>query len=432
MNRYAKILIGAATLTAASGLTVSEDVQAYTTLGFSLGVTQRDFRNVDNWNDAASNNNQTTHTNWPGYQGADMAVWKAGYEWGSTAFGNGNGDPTQGDIGSGGADFNPIWNGRATGSGTFTTNIIHAPNVNGGGAIAWTYPSPNGWLIEFADNDFQFADGPGTISGNQMDIQGVQTHEYGHALGLGHSNTGAATMYFSVGFGATGIRSIHSDDIAGVQAIYGTTSAGMPFIDDIQGSTVPGGTAILVGGNMAQDSSRVWMNSDVLNQGQSGGDPFKSGFITVSGGGTQGSFTVPSNNIETGIVHLKNSGGKESLGEGHPFDYEQGDVDKLTLTGPTSANTGTNVTYNMSGATTNITYQFYYSFSNAGTVFGGHVFDLGAPATVFGSGNTGGSGTGTASGTIPGGASGLTIYIEAITIGAGFYEDSNMITLNVN
>ena len=69
----------------------------------------------------------------------------------------------------------------------------------------------------------------------------------------------------------------------------------------------------------------------------------------------------------------------------------------------------------------------------AGTTVNGHEFDIGSPATEFAAGNTGAGGSGSASAFLPAGASGVTAYIEAVTIlGGGAFEDSNMITLVVN
>jgi hypothetical protein len=49
-------------------------------------------------------------------------------------------------------------------------------------------------------------------------------HEYGHALGLGHSGSGSATMFPAGSLGQTSIRSIATDDINGVQCVYGVAS----------------------------------------------------------------------------------------------------------------------------------------------------------------------------------------------------------------
>jgi hypothetical protein len=433
MKNLLKLGFGSAALIAASGMTITESAESYTTLGHKLGTSQRDIRVHNNFDDSASNNNTTEHANWPGYTGADLAMWKAAAEWNSDSFGDGTGDGTQGNVGDGGANFSAIWNGSASG---FTTgqNIVHAPNISGGGAIAWMFGGSNGWSIEFIDNDFNFADGPDGINGSQMDIQGVGCHEYGHSLGLGHSNTNGATMYYATSNGVTGTRSIHSDDKAGVQAVYGVQDAAMPYISSISGSLSGGGTAVVVGGNFTATACRLWFNSDVLDGGSGGGEVYKLNNLTSTGGGTQISFTVPNSGIEAGGVHVKLDGGGESLSEGHPFDYgggSGGGSNTIVLNGPTSFNAGQKVTYSFANARPSVYYELNYSLSNAGHSIGGHNFDLGLPQTTVKSGTTTASGTAIISKRIPNSAAGLTVYIEALTLDGGVYEDSNMIQLDI-
>ena len=282
MKKLSQFGFGTIALLSASSLMIADTADSYALLGFSLGTGQRDFRLNNNFSDSASNNNTTADSNWPGYVGADLAIWKSGAEWGSDPFGDGSGDPTQNVIGNGGADFNPLWMGNANGHSTNARNIISAISGGGGGAIAWMYGGSGGWTIEFIDDDFTFADGPGSISGSQMCIQAINTHEYGHALGLDHSNVRGATMWPSASYGSTGPRSINSDDQAGVQAIYGAQSSSMPFIDEIRGSTAPGGTAIVVGGNYTADRVRLWFNSDVFNNLQSDQSNRQQRFLSKS------------------------------------------------------------------------------------------------------------------------------------------------------
>lgn len=52
------------------------------------------------------------------------------------------------------------------------------------------------------------------------DLTGVATHEFGHAVGLGHSSVGASTMYPSVAACDFSKSSLDSDDKAGYSAIY--------------------------------------------------------------------------------------------------------------------------------------------------------------------------------------------------------------------
>ena len=51
------------------------------------------------------------------------------------------------------------------------------------------------------------------------DLVSVLTHEFGHALGLAHSTVNGALMY---PYYSGPHRYLHSDDVAGIQALYGT------------------------------------------------------------------------------------------------------------------------------------------------------------------------------------------------------------------
>ena len=173
----------------------TENVLGYSTIGGSLSAeAQRDVRVYNNFSDAASNDNTTIHSNWPGWDGAELSLWKATAEWGSEVFGDGTGDPLQ-TVGSGGANFDAYWAGDTTAGGGVNSNIISAITSCSSGVIAYVEaPISNGWRMRFCDGNFNFSDGPDSVSYFQMDIQGIATHEYGHSLGLGHSATGSATM----------------------------------------------------------------------------------------------------------------------------------------------------------------------------------------------------------------------------------------------
>ena len=125
-----------------------------------------------------------------------MVIWKACVEWGSDRHGGGLGDPLQpGDLGSGGANFDPTFQGQATSIGTTSENI-HSQVAGGqSGVLAFTEWSPfgNGWRIRYYQA-WSWADGPGSPTLGQVDLQGVACHEYGHALGLGHSTVSGATL----------------------------------------------------------------------------------------------------------------------------------------------------------------------------------------------------------------------------------------------
>jgi len=57
----------------------------------------------------------------------------------------------------------------------------------------------------------------------QIDLQSVALHEFGHALGLGHSTDSSAVMYASYMSG-TLKRTLQPDDLTGIRAVYGAST----------------------------------------------------------------------------------------------------------------------------------------------------------------------------------------------------------------
>jgi len=120
------------------------------------------------------------------------------------------------------------------GTSTVTTNtndginVVMFRNASSGSAIATTYWWSSGSHIidadiVFWDGGFQFFTGS-TGCSNGFYIEDIAAHEFGHALGLGHSTVASATMYPSVSTCATGNRTLDPDDIAGVEALYPPTA----------------------------------------------------------------------------------------------------------------------------------------------------------------------------------------------------------------
>jgi hypothetical protein len=72
----------------------------------------------------------------------------------------------------------------------------------------------------------QAEDAGGAGCSGEFYIEGVQVHEVGHGLGLGHSNVSGATMYPSVASCNNGPASIAADDAAGINALYGDSGGG--------------------------------------------------------------------------------------------------------------------------------------------------------------------------------------------------------------
>lgn len=316
------LLLGAA----ATLLAPAPQTYAFSTLGGSLSVdTQRDFRVFNNFADATANNNQTPDPSFPGWQGAYMAIWKGATEWASVPHGgDGAGDPDQA-LGDGGANFEFAWSGAAAGAGGSNDNIVSAiPSCGSDDTLAFVQtPISNGWTMKFCDNK-QWNDGPDSLLTGQFDLQGVATHEFGHALGLGHSGSGNATMYPSTPNGVAQ-RSIANDDKNGVQAIYGAMSASKPEITGIV-LDANAQTVRILGEDFSSTGNQVWFTN--ANVTSVGADPrvIVSG-VASTGGGTEILVGIPAG-AGPGDVHVrKNASGHASLSNGWPMDPDVSSTD---------------------------------------------------------------------------------------------------------
>jgi peptidoglycan hydrolase-like protein with peptidoglycan-binding domain len=84
------------------------------------------------------------------------------------------------------------------------------------------YPPPNGGAIA-GDTHFDEAETwTVNIPPSGIDLVSVAAHEFGHALGLAHSTVGTALMY---PYYSGAHRFLDADDIAGIQALYGSKIA---------------------------------------------------------------------------------------------------------------------------------------------------------------------------------------------------------------
>lgn len=430
MKNILRLGLGGALVAASTFLALPEEADAWTTIGGSLSLGQRDVRHYNTFSGSA-NNNTAIHANWPQYTGADLAMWKGAAEWGSRAHGDGTGDSTQGVVGSGEADFSFFWNGEANGIGGGNDNIISSIGGSSGGVLAYAEtPISDGWRIRFYRDAWNWQDGPGSV-GSGIDIQGVACHELGHALGLGHTGVSGSTMTAFISGTGSGQRSIQSDDINGVQAIYGSRSSSMPSISSISGSLVPGGTVTINGTGFSSSTNRIWLQSDVVNGSNSGGEQLVIPDVASTGGGTSLSFTLPATGWEGGALHVKRTTGNggELLSESHPFDGDNGgvggnDTINLTITDSTP-NTGQSVTFSFDGASPLMPYSIVWSFTDNSPFFG--TFN-----GTIGSGTTSSLGTGSVTRVVPGGAAGRTAYMEVQVTGPSGTEDSNTLTVNVN
>jgi chitodextrinase len=111
-------------------------------------------------------------------------------------------------------------------------NEVFFRNDSNGGAVAETYYwwDGSGRLIDadivFHEGAYRFYTGSGCTDG--IYIENVAIHEFGHVLGLGHSDVPGATMAPAMSsYCDTTQLTLEADDIAGIQAMY-PSSSGTP------------------------------------------------------------------------------------------------------------------------------------------------------------------------------------------------------------
>ncbi len=304
----------------AAALVLPSRTEAWSVIGGSLGLTQRDYRVFNNFTDPTADDNTTPDVNFPGYVGVELAIWKADLEWGSRLHGTGNGDPHQpAGLGTGGANFDPSWQGNATSVGGVNENIASEISGSSGNTLAYCEtPISDGWRIRFYAGAATWNDGP-TTPNNHYDIQGIACHELGHALGLGHSAVNGTTMFAGAANPAVSLRSIAADDIAGLQSIYGVAAGTKPIISGVVPSL---GSVTINGSNFSAAGNEVWFTQ--LAAGGSG-TPIK--VLNVPSTGSQLTVALPATAGPGDVLVKINAGtGHATLSNAWPFQPDTGPV----------------------------------------------------------------------------------------------------------
>lgn len=387
---------------AAALVLLPRDALPFTWLGTSLAFDQRDVRVFNNFADPEANDNTTPHPTWPGATGAPQAIWKAAAEWGSARHGDGEGDPSQpGDVGSGGANFDVNWQGLATDIGTVDANVVSAISSCGGGIVSFIESVPGGWRLRLCD-DWLWDDGPGTVlAPGAFDIQGLVTHEYGHILGLGHSNVAGATMFASLSGDGIAARSIEADDRAGVQFIYGAAALAKPRID----SALPGALLVISGANFAAVGNEVWFTRAAPNPS---GAPLVVSGVSATLGGTRIELAIPAG-AGPGDVLVRAPGAASGalLSNAFPLDptgcpapavyctpktSSQGCVPEISAVGVPSASAGSGFVVACDGVPSGMIGLLFYSKDGAAAVpFQGGTLCLSGALTRTPGQNSGGT-----------------------------------------
>lgn len=296
------------------------ETRSFDVYGDVLDLTQRDFRILNGFSGPFANSNQVPDPDFPGSLGAELAIRKGIAEWGSRPHGSGLTDPSQGTLGSGGSNFDAFFAGRSDAAGGPNRNIISVI-AGSGGAFAFTeLPIGDGWRIRFYNNvrDWNDRVAPPLLGSNPLDIQGVMTHEFGHALGLDHSAVPGATMDQVTSDRGVDLRSIERDDQDGVQFLYGLADPLKPRLDTYR--FVQGGSVLRIEGeHFDAMGNEIWFTPDAPTH------PMADPIVRIPGtpsidGGTAIELTVPPG-VGPGDLAIKLSGsGSRDLSNVLPFD----------------------------------------------------------------------------------------------------------------
>lgn len=313
-----RIAPAAAALAGALFLLAPAHTRAFEVYGDVLDLTQRDFRFLNGFTGTFANANQIPDPDFPGALGAELAIRKGVAEWGSEAHGSGQTDPTQDEIGSGGSNFDAFFSGRSAIVGGPNGNIISVIPGSAGTFAFTELPIGDGWRIRFYDaaRDWNDAVAPPLQGANPIDIQGVMTHEYGHALGLDHSMVPGATMSTATANRGIDLRSIEADDIAGVRFLYGDRDPAKPRIERYE---LAGSTVTLVGTGFHPTDNEIWLTHDTPTPTVNGTPVLVSGLPSASSG-TRITFTMPAGAGAGDIAVRVPGSGNEALSNVQPFD----------------------------------------------------------------------------------------------------------------
>lgn len=127
---------------------------------------------------------------------------------------------------NGKSHFQYLYGGRVTNTATSIDgrNVVLFRNTSNGSAVATTYSwSKNGARFDsdtvFWDATYHFYTGTSGCSYGAY-IEDVAAHELGHTAGFLHSSLSDATMYGVYRSCGTIMRTLSSDDIAGLKKLY--------------------------------------------------------------------------------------------------------------------------------------------------------------------------------------------------------------------
>jgi len=145
----------------------------------------------------------------------------------------------------------------STSASAYSQNFINEimwRNLGSGGTIAHVMVWSTGSTIVECDmefNEYYLWSTAASPPGDRMDVQTLGLHEFGHFLCLDDLYSGADSDKVMYGYGSTGQskRTLTSDDIAGIKAIYGTNIV-VPTLSNTGGSNITH-TSVRLNGNLS-------------------------------------------------------------------------------------------------------------------------------------------------------------------------------------
>jgi len=152
-----------------------------------------------------------------------------------------------------------------TGTTAASSGVLDGVNVVGSGLLE-TADAVAGCVYWYDTTtlhitEFDITYNTGTLSfatdGNPaaFDVQGIGTHEFGHALGLGHPDDPSQVMYYASQIGDTDQRTLAWGDIAGVRTIYPVSGDHTPIAVPDASTVVEAGTlAVAAPGVLGNDT----------------------------------------------------------------------------------------------------------------------------------------------------------------------------------
>ena len=138
----------------------------------------------------------------------------------------------------------------------FESNWTQDPNI-----LAMTYnwaSSDTGELVHFdMAINIEYSDWQTNGGADTHDLQNAIAHEFGHAVGLGHSEVPEATMAPTAPLGETQKRDLHDDDIQGLQHLTASITSNEGGVANAEDQDPSSGESSSQGGsgNVSQENN---------------------------------------------------------------------------------------------------------------------------------------------------------------------------------